>query len=535
MRKLGHSVLCAVLFLITLLPVVALGQAQAQETPSGQDQTDSTDSTTMCCNVFLPLIQADGTEFAQQTETDQISAANVTLTQISSDPYTNSTSQHATEVEPDTFAFGNTVVAATQVGRFFDGGASNIGWATSTNGGVTWTSGFLPGVTKFEGGGLYDRVSDPAVAYDAAHNVWLVSSLPLLEAGGVHGAAILTSRSIDGGLTWGAPVTTATGADLDKNWIVCDNSATSPYYGHCYTQWDDHGNGNRIKMSTSTDGGLTWGPALNTANNATGLGGQPVVQPNGTVVVPIANANETAILAFTSTNGGASWNSTVTIATVNDHTVAGSLRTGPLPSAEVDGAGKVFVVWQDCRFRRGCKNNDIVMSTSTNGTSWSAVARIPIDATSSKVDHFIPGLAVDPATSGATAHLGLTYYYYPVAGCTATTCQLTVGFISSVDGGAHWSAPTQLAGPMTLSWLPSTSQGPMVGDYISTSYVGGTARPAFAVATAKAGSVFNQNLYVPASGLVAAAGSFVVTSSGEHPVPNAASDHAAAHSPIIHR
>lgn len=109
MRKLGHSVLCAVLFLITLLPVVALGQAQAQETPSGQDQTDSTDSTTMCCNVFLPLIQADGTEFAQQTETDQISAANVTLTQISSDPYTNSTSQHATEVEPDTFAKGKGV------------------------------------------------------------------------------------------------------------------------------------------------------------------------------------------------------------------------------------------------------------------------------------------------------------------------------------------------------------------------------------------------------------------------------------------
>ena len=27
---------------------------------------------------------------------------------------------------------------------------------------------------------------------------------------------------------------------------------------HCYTEWDDHGNGNRLQMSTSTDGGLTW-------------------------------------------------------------------------------------------------------------------------------------------------------------------------------------------------------------------------------------------------------------------------------------
>ena len=47
----------------------------------------------------------------------------------------------------------------------------------------------------------------PSVAYDARHNVWLISSLTLLEAGGVHGNAVVTSRSTDGGLTWGDPVT----------------------------------------------------------------------------------------------------------------------------------------------------------------------------------------------------------------------------------------------------------------------------------------------------------------------------------------
>ena len=60
----------------------------------------------------------------------------------------------------------------------------------------------------------------------------------------------------------------------------------------------------------------------------------------------------------------------------------------------------------------------------------------------SGVDHFIPGLAVDPATSGAGAHLALTYYFYPNAACTAATCELDVGYISSPDGGAHWSAAT---------------------------------------------------------------------------------------------
>src|SRR5205085_10992068 len=52
--------------------------------------------------------------------------------QISSDPYTNSDSQHLTEVEPDTYSYGSTVVAVFQTGRFRDGGSSNIGWATST-------------------------------------------------------------------------------------------------------------------------------------------------------------------------------------------------------------------------------------------------------------------------------------------------------------------------------------------------------------------------------------------------------------------
>ena len=75
--------------------------------------------------------------------------ASESLIQLSSDPYHNPDGQHRTQVEPDTFAFGNTIVAAFQSGRFFDGGASNIGFATSTDGGQTWTHGFLPGTTIF--------------------------------------------------------------------------------------------------------------------------------------------------------------------------------------------------------------------------------------------------------------------------------------------------------------------------------------------------------------------------------------------------
>jgi len=427
---------------------------------------------------------------------------NVALTQVSSDPYTDAQAQHQTEVEPDTFRFGSTIVSAFQVGRVFGGGASNIGWATSTNGGANWTAGFLPGITG-NAGGPYRQVSDPAVAFDARHNVWLISSLGLNNAAGQ--VNVLTSRSTNGGLAWSNPITTATGS-LDKNWIVCDNTATSPFYGNCYTQYDIT-SGNQVRMRRSTNGGLTWGPALAPSSGATGLGGQPVVRPNGTVIVPYRATNASQIRSFRSIDGGASWRATVLVSSISHHTLAGSLRESPLPSAEIDSAGTVYVAWADCRFRSGCGRNDIVVSESTSETTWAAPYRVPIDATSSTVEHFVPGLGVDRSTAGGSARLGLTYYFYPNSTCTAATCQLTVGFISSTNGGTTWSAPTQIAGPMSLSWLPNTSQGRMFGDYISTSVrPGGNAYTVIPVATAPTGSTFQVPMVVPTGGLAITGG-----------------------------
>jgi len=442
----------------------------------------------------------------------------VSLQQLSSDPYTNSTSQHQAEVEPDSFANGSTIVAATQVGRFTDGGSSNVGWATSTDNGATWHNGFLPATTVFATpAGQFDRVSDPSVAYDAAHKLWMISSLAITNGFGTpNGAAVLVNTSSDGGLTWNAPVTVANanGGFFDKDWIVCDNTPTSAFYGHCYIEWDITSSGNLMQMSASSDGGATWSAGQSSADSISGLGGQPLVQPNGTVIVPFFSSNAT-IAAFTSTNGGASWNSSVTIASQTDHQVAGSIRTEPLPSAEMDSSGKAYVVWQDCRFESGCSANDIVMSTSTDGATWAQPLRIPIDAVGSNVDHFIPGIAVDPSTSGATAHLALAFYFYPNANCTTADCQLQVGFVSSTDGGANWSTGTTLTStPINLAWLANTTSGFMVGDYISTSFSNGKAFPIFVNASAPNGATLNEALFTTKVGLTILGGTLTATSEG---------------------
>jgi hypothetical protein len=229
------------------------------------------------------------------------------------------------------------------------------------------------------------------------------------------------------------------------------------------------------------------------------------VKPGGAVIVPYLTTGN-AIAAIRSINGGVSYTGPVTVASISHHDVAGNLRSGPLPTAEIDGAGRVYVAWADCRYRANCAANDIVMSTSLNGLSWSPVARVPIDATTSTVDHFIPGLGVDKATSGSTAHLALTYYYYPNASCTSASCQLHVGFISSTNGGTTWSPVQKLAGPMSLNWLANTSQGAMVGDYISTSFSGGRAVPVVALANAPSNGTFDEAMYTFAGGLAVSGG-----------------------------
>lgn len=454
------------------------------------------------------------------------------LTMISVDPFTNASSRHRTEVEPDVAAFGSTIVAAFQQGRFVSEGASAIGFATSLDGGLTWQRGSLPGITREEQqGNPFDTVSDPAVTHDAAHGVWLISSLPILLNGAPTPAA-LVSRSSDG-VHWGAPIAVALGQkSTDKDWITCDEWQSSPFYGRCYVEWDDPSNGGIIHMSASADGGLTWGPARDTADAASGIGGQPVVRPDGSVVVPINDFNQKNMLAFESVDGGATWSRTTRVSDIIDHADAGGIRSSPLPSAAVDATGIVYLVWQDCRFAVGCTANDLVLSTSADGVRWTGVSRIPIDAPAGAVDHFIPGLAVDHATAGSGAHLALTYYYYPSPFCSFSTCQLSVGFSASRDGGTSWSAPAKIGGPMSLASLPRTLQGSMVGDYIATTFVGGLADAAFAIAKPPAGSLLDEAMYVPSRALPGSRGAYARRSVAERPVAGARSDHAPRPGPL---
>ncbi len=424
------------------------------------------------CGTGLDVVSAD--------RSDKISSScKIVSRRLSVDPSTNASSQHETAVEPDDAAWGSTVVAAYQVGRFQSGGSSNIGFAVSHDSGRTWEHGLLPSVTvESSPPGTQSAASDPSVAYDSVHGVWLIGTLTL-EPNSSH---VFVARSTDG-LHWSAPVTAATGPLLDKDWLGCDNSATSAFRGRCYATYTDDQKNITVSQS-SDDGGVTWSQPVTAAKVLVGT--QPVELADGTLVVIAGDfrntaATQGAIAGSRSTDGGA----TFTPITVSDlqSTTSGPLRAISLPSLEADATGTLFAAWADCRFRPGCTANDIVFSTSHDeGVTWSTPQRVPTTATSSTQNSIIPGIAADPLHAG---RLALVYAYFLPNSCAHGACQLGIGFMQSPNGGANWTTPQQLdAQPISMSWLPKAAGGRMVGDYVSAEFAGDRIAAVFTLATA---------------------------------------------------
>jgi hypothetical protein len=430
----------------------------------------------------------DGRDLATVDLLDRVRGdCELVTREISRDPYRNTESEHETEVEPDTAANGSAVVAVFQVGRVFDGGAANIGFALSRDRGRSWRHGLLPGLTSFSRPrGSYPRVSDPSAAYDALHRIWLVASL----AFGRESSALLVSRSRDG-LHWRRPVVATlapTSAPdqllLDKQWIACDNGSRSPFRGRCYISFDDL-RSDQIATQFSADGGATWStavsgpgfPGRSSIRGAFAPGVQPVVRPDGTVLIPYFDDDRVAVIR--SADGGASWSAASPVAAAG-YLAHRGLRAGPLPSAEIDRAGTVYVAWADCTRRAGCTGNDLLVARSVDGVSWSAPTRVPTGA----ADAELPGLAAT-----GTGRLALSYY-------VLRGRSLDIRLVSSRDGGATWTRPRRLnSRPVPLPWIVRTSQGSMVGDYISTSFAGGRAVAVFALATRPRAGALRESMF----------------------------------------
>ena len=397
---------------------------------------------------------------------------------LSRDPYTNAESQHETQVEPDSLTVGRTTVATFQVGRRFDGAATNIGFAVSSDDGRTWRGGFLPGLTAASRpAGPHVRASDPVVAYDAANRVWLIATLALQGPT----TRLTVSRSTDGA-SWSTPVTaieaTAQQLAFDKEWLVCDAGASSRFRGRCYLVYTDALRRDTLRVVSSTDGGATWSsPAQIPVTDA--VGAFPVVRPNGDLVVPFLWRGR-SIASSVSRDGGLTFGSPALAADLQLRPTRG-LRFFPLPAADVDPAGRVWVTWHDCRFSAGCAANTVVVSTSEDGERWS-----PPRAVTTGRNAVLPAIGIHPGTG----RVALAYHVVRADG------GVDVELVESRPGEPGWLGPRRLsAQTMRPQWMPNTTSGRMLADYISVHYAGERPLVVWVLASEPVGASLRQAVY----------------------------------------
>jgi len=333
---------------------------------------------------------------------------------------------------------------------------------TTFDGGVTWSTGNMSIEKPLKIG------SDPVTVFDVKHGTAIHSSLSfsVQHASGTQACDgdLLVSPSHNGGLSWDKVVVVDDGVGCDfsksqlfndKEWIVTDNHASSPFYGRTYLTWTRFESSfgaylrSAIFESHSDDGGDTWSRAqeISGSNGAlctfqvSGPEGQcdenqfsvPTVAPDGTVYVAFQNEQNQALweageffddqyLLVKSTDGGRTWSSPSFIVGLEDgsndypinvggrQTLTGyQLRVnsaGNIVASPIDGT--LFLVFSDNRngvhdSANPVTNTDVFLMVSSNGgASWSGPTRVD----RGRGDQWFPWVEVNPRTGT----IGILYH-----------------------------------------------------------------------------------------------------------------------------
>ncbi len=408
-------------------------------------------------------------------------------------------SEPDTLVEPDVAVSPTKpdwAVAVAHDGRYPDGGAVDITYAWTHDGGKTWHHQPVQGITK-SAGGTWDRASDPIVAWGPDGSVYL-SILPVnLDCQ----SGVYVVRSTNGGQTFGAPVLahysdTCNYSD-DKNYLVVDNSPDSPDHGRLYQFWtpfifDAQGNYVSAPQAVrwSDDKGQTWSDT--TYVSATNVGtqnSQAMIQPDGSITdaylnfgvggmgedpegnvghhgdAALAAAAAAAAapdapvgdewVARTSRDGGKTWSAEVEIT----HDVG----EGPagirccLPSATADPVtGKLYTAWDSA------SPDQVKLSQSSDGQHWSQPVLV------SRSDK----AGLDRVNIDVTAYRSEVFVSYGTRDTTVENGRYVQQQLSVSHGGAQFGAPISLGPPSDLNYV-AFARGKFPGDYAGSSATNG--------------------------------------------------------------
>ena len=250
-------------------------------------------------------------------------------------------------------------------------------------------------------------------------------------------------------------------------------------------------------LARTTDGGATWEPArkiYDPGPNAQTIGNLIAVPPNGNVIDFFTDIlpNGTPRLALLrSFDKGETWEAKPTIITIMSFSFTGTI-TPDLQEPVRDGAilfdvavdrvtGRLYIVWQDTRFRG---IDQVAFSQSSdNGATWSRPIRIdrtPPNANILRQQAFVPSIEVGP-----DGELVVTYYNFQndTAETPEATDYWSVFCSSDCTRRASWGSLLRLTNRSFDMLDAPIAVGHFLGDYMGLVTAGNLAHPVFGIAT----------------------------------------------------
>ena len=403
------------------------------------------------------------------------------LTKISADdPFARCTADHVgsqfgtmypnTEVEPSVAvnpARPAQLLTAVQQDRWDTEGSRGVRAGQSSDGGKSWAGNIPTGISVCAGG-KYLRATDPWTAFSVDGTAFLTSlAFDYVLISGNGPAAVLVSRSKNGGLSWAKPISLIADTDPraydDKDSITADQIVR----GLVFATWD------RYYSSSPVSG------TAESAGQAQSRDGFQRTHDRILALRAAAAAGESpAVLAvqptyFTrSTDDGNSWSRASPIydpglnaGTINN-IIAGTLPNGDLLD--------FFTLFDN----KGRTTIDVLRSRN-QGFTWErkplAIASLslaPVTTPDSKQPVRSGDIIFSVFNQPTTNYIALVWQDVPAGGSV-----VGVLFSASYDGGLTWSPPVQVnqtpanpANPLRQQAFNATVTEDYVGNVIVTYY-----------------------------------------------------------------
>ena len=242
----------------------------------------------------------------------------------------------------------------------------------SVDGGRTWTnSGFV----SPPGFGCYD----PWLDFNANGDAFFAYEC---------GDQRIAYRKV-GQTQWTHTTVVPSGPFPDRDMVVTDDTATSPFEGSVYIGYDEANFNNAAHLMYSRDGFAGWVKTPKINDTGATIGVNAAVAPDGTVYATWEDWNAKKLIVDRSTDGGATWG---TDHTLHNFRLPTQLFAIPIPPQNVRGVGPM------------------------------------------------PFTAVAPAGTPNAGRLYVSYFDRPVGSNTGTDCFLRY----SDDGGVTWSGEVKV-------------------------------------------------------------------------------------------